>query len=401
MLALQSVVVVVGEKRSRDLRSKSTVGNVELVQPPSTKAAPFMATPVPLLAHSINLTLQFLTLSQREAEPLPPHLISNPLGQRHHFLQLSPDDPSSYLSWPSESDTGIIGTLLQSYIPPVDDTQYSNYPVQYTSDTETTCAHVHVLLPRTPGQKNSVPAVTAEHDNSLFDGQLGSFADPALRLVFLWDHQDGSWKYHDAGLMPFPPHSYSSLVDALSSTSTNTNTMSRLHEDFLDDPSLVPDHDEGEDEDAYWNAYGQRNHDGEEEDENERWPQQAPKPGVPVAPPNSFGNTEAHLSHYRKKNCQKTHTGLNILSSTVRTASYLYMSTPNSLLWRSRFWRLYCSLAHPNPRTQIRTSPISAPRHKLSKYLPNRTSINSSLPKSSHRAPQRPSATATIPASAR
>jgi len=185
-------------------------------------------TVTPLLPHSINLLLQYISPPSQLDAPLPPHLISKSLLQRHHFLHLTPDhDPTPYLCWPSPHQQQAIH-LLESF-QPIHDDQFSSFPIRYTSDPENTYAHVRI----TP------------------DDQSG------LRIIFQWDQDDG-WKYHNASLMPFPPLSHSSLHDAASNTLYPSNGQSQ--HDFLQDhaPSIRPGHEHSShDDDSYWNAYGQ------------------------------------------------------------------------------------------------------------------------------------------------
>ncbi|KAK0233210.1 hypothetical protein IW262DRAFT_59437 [Armillaria fumosa] len=128
---------------------------------------------------------------------LPPHLISTALRQRHHFLQIDPhENLADYLTWPSPDQPHIVDLLTSL---PADDCDLS---ICYTGDQESNYAHAHVC---------SSP----------------------VRLVFQWDPNDAAWKYHNAGLMPFPQSS-SQRVDEITS------------------------HDK--EEAAYWDAYGQDEH---------------------------------------------------------------------------------------------------------------------------------------------
>ncbi|KAK0208333.1 hypothetical protein DFS33DRAFT_1379864 [Desarmillaria ectypa] len=130
---------------------------------------------------------------------LPPHLISTPLLQRHHFLQINPQENlADYLTWPSPDQPRILDLL--SSLP--DDALASDLSICYTGDQESTYAHAHIL-------------------SSL------------VRLIFQWDYNDASWKYHNAGLMPFPQSSSQRLGE-------------------------IASHDK--EEAAYWDAYGQEDH---------------------------------------------------------------------------------------------------------------------------------------------
>ena len=171
-------------------------------------------------------------------EPLPPNLISKRLLQRHHFLNLTPDNAAEYLAWPSQSGEshGLDLLDIQS-LPTVDD----HLSVQYTADTEDLLAHVRI--------------------------------SPNLRLVFLWEQESG-WQYHNLAPMPFPPDAYADLSDARALYSPNDFLQMQGHEvkassddensywnsycggdDDLDRPSSIKVLDESNSEDAYWARY--------------------------------------------------------------------------------------------------------------------------------------------------
>jgi len=140
-------------------------------------------------SHTIRLVLLYIF----QALPLPPHLLSKSLLQRHHFLNISPDDYVAYLAWPGSSPE-LLAEALIGLSSPTDD-QDALYTIAYTSDKETTLAHVSVA--------SIDPA-----SNSL------------IRLVFIWDNDDATWKYHNLGLMPFPQDSVPSVDQAMSQTTS-------------------------------------------------------------------------------------------------------------------------------------------------------------------------------------
>jgi hypothetical protein len=141
--------------------------------------------------------------------PLPPHIISTPLRQRHHFLSLSPDSPVDYLAWPSPNQSHAVNLLRSLPLPSHD----FLFPIQYAADPSNIYAHVRI---------------TAD-----------------IRLVFLWDIE--GWQYHNLALMPFPADSYVSLADAMAVHSPD---------DFL--PEQHPTNNvEDNDDTSYWNSYGQ------------------------------------------------------------------------------------------------------------------------------------------------
>ena len=184
-------------------------------------------SPTPLENSTVHLTLQYISPPSQLDRPLPPHLLSKSLLQRHHFLDISHENPSDYLCWPSDSSAKAVD-LLESR-PSSHDDEPQLYPIHYASDAENTYAHV--VLP---------PAGS--------DGE-------AARLVFQWDNN--GWKFHNTALMPFPPASAASLRDVLvahepvaaSNTSSHISPQSNSH-------GFGHGADDGSDDDDYWNAYG-------------------------------------------------------------------------------------------------------------------------------------------------
>ncbi|KAF8168072.1 hypothetical protein B0H34DRAFT_44193 [Crassisporium funariophilum] len=145
--------------------------------------------------------------------PLPPHLISRPLLQRHHFLRLSIDNPADYLAWPSAEQSHAVQLLQNQQIP----SHEIAFPIQYTADSENITAHVRI---------------TSD-----------------LWLSFIWDPEDG-WQYHNVALMPFPSNSYTNFSDAFAAFSPD---------DFLPQHNYTVNVAE-DDDDSYWDSYGQGEH---------------------------------------------------------------------------------------------------------------------------------------------
>jgi hypothetical protein len=191
-----------------------------------------------LTPESIAVILQYI-LPPSQLSPLPPHLLSSSLLQRHHFLKISPDQPASYLAWPSDSDDHHTAVcLLEDYQCPIDDRLYSSFPIRYTSDPESAYAHVSISMEHSPG----------------------------IRLVFQWNTPDG-WKYHNLALMPFPSNSFELLQDALQSQHFPAEAGDQVDTDLSywdaytgsDDSQSVPpievaDYQHGA-EDHYWSQY--------------------------------------------------------------------------------------------------------------------------------------------------
>ncbi|KAJ8702636.1 hypothetical protein PTI98_001336 [Pleurotus ostreatus] len=177
-----------------------------------------MMAPAPFEAHDLALVLSSL---HSYSGALPPDFFSLPLRKRHHFLAIDPSDHHEFLSWPSPDSAGAVDRLLEyaglNSLP--------NFSVAYTADAESTFAHCHLRLIHDPA------------------------SSPDLRLVFHWDDPTRQWKFHNTALMPFPPGAEPSL-------SQSTTMAPFLHDDFLHEPEAIRvDHDHDND-DAYWDAYG-------------------------------------------------------------------------------------------------------------------------------------------------
>jgi hypothetical protein len=179
--------------------------------------------PIPISPHTINLILQYIAPPSQLARPIPPHLLSRSLLQRHIFLEISPEDSSSYLSWPSPGRDRAI-QLLESLPMPLDELS-PDFLVGYAVDPEHAYAHVHV----------------------------NSTGDDGLRLLFEWDGQE-SWKYHDSNVMPFPAGTRPSLGDIPTSAAVpNPIPISEFAKEKQDKGG---DSDAKNDDDDYWNLYG-------------------------------------------------------------------------------------------------------------------------------------------------
>lgn len=188
-------------------------------------------SPTPVPASVVHVLLQYICPPSQLDNPLPPHLLSSSLLQRHHFLNISPAEPADYLSWPSSTNTQaeLIAALEACSLPPTD-IDPSSYAVQYSFDGEEYLAHV------------SVPSA--------------GIAQP--RLILKWEDGEG-WKYHDLELMPFPPGSKADLKELKQSPS--------LHPVSLPVPTHPVPWGNGsstagfhlgidDNDDEYWNAYG-------------------------------------------------------------------------------------------------------------------------------------------------
>jgi len=183
---------------------------------------------IAISSYTINLILQYISPPSQLARTIPSHLLSRSLLQRHVLLEISPQDPSAYLSWPStDSDRAI--QHLESLQMPLDELA-PDFLVGYTVDPERAYAHVHVK----------------------------PTGDNGLRLVFEWDGEE-SWKYHDSTLMPFPPGTRPFLDDPAALAAS----------DSIPSPSFgggqqVKGASGDGDDDDYWNSYGAEDDSGME-----------------------------------------------------------------------------------------------------------------------------------------
>ena len=169
--------------------------------------------------------------------PLPPHLLSRNLAERHHFLSISASDTEEYLCWPSEDASKAVDALEHGQ-----HESEAEYHVRYTApDLETLLAHVQ------PNDRSQV------------------------QIVFSWDDETRTWKYHDTRLMPFPKTSFVSLEEALAQrprVGPGSRSASPLSDGYWDGygseddsqrmsvpPNIVTEDDEKA-EAAYWASYG-------------------------------------------------------------------------------------------------------------------------------------------------
>ena len=198
----------------------------------SSPQCPYVSSPPPALTMSpsplspnvLHVLLQYISPPSQLTHPIPPHLLSKTLLQRHHFLRLTPDTPDEYLCWPSSPEKKAqILELLESRSRPIDDDQPTTYPVQYSFDGEDFFAHVDI----SPGDEDRP------------------------RVILQWD-ESGEWKYHNVDLMPFPPGSRALLDDVLVPPPAPAPVViqTRAAPSYFD--TDLPE----DDEDDYWNAYG-------------------------------------------------------------------------------------------------------------------------------------------------
>ena len=159
-------------------------------------------------------------------QPLPRHLLSVPLFQRHHFLAISPRDPVAYLTWPGDSNPQRVLALLEGIRPEDWPPDGLNVQIRYAADPDAVYAHVRI---------DSISAFHLDTQSS-------------VQLIFLWDQPSSSWKYHNSAFGDFPKHAHSDL----------SHTMAFFHfpNDLLPERICSSSVNNLVDDDAYWNAYG-------------------------------------------------------------------------------------------------------------------------------------------------
>ncbi|KAI0004304.1 hypothetical protein BJV74DRAFT_881451 [Russula compacta] len=191
--------------------------------------------PIPIPSYTINLILQYISPPSQLASPIPSNLLSRSLLQRHSFLEISPEDAPSYLSWPSPDRDRAI-QYLESLPMPLDELA-PDLVVGYAVDPEHAYAHVH----------------------------LKPTGDDGLRLVFEWDGEE-SWRYHDSNVMPFPRGTRPSLVDAVAGATSVSVPIPEFGEEKQDKSGNCDGDGDGEgdsgSDDDYWNSYGKENNSG-------------------------------------------------------------------------------------------------------------------------------------------
>jgi len=175
------------------------------------------ATPIP--PHVVYTVFQYIL---PPALPIPLHLLSRPLVERHHFLSVSPTDSAAYLCWPSPHTAQVTEALEHAAqgalaSEPEHDVRYS------APDQETLLAHVR------------------------------PYAESPLQIVFTWDAGTESWRYHDARMLPFPDAARSSLDDALANRARAVPGLVFPYSD-ADEPSNGTRSSSPADDD-YWAGY--------------------------------------------------------------------------------------------------------------------------------------------------
>jgi hypothetical protein len=200
------------------LQTGSNVPSMHATSVPRTEPGPEQV--VPLGESTIASTLQFLI--PPSVHGIPPSIASRPLLQRHHFLQITPEEPGSYFflnpEHPSQDTSKVLSTLNELADQNMEDLARS---VLYSTDGEDVLSHV----------------ITA--------------APGAIQFVFIWEKPDDDsektgWKYLD--VKPFSPSSglYRSLEEAEEARLRVESTKSSLARSASGN-SIA--------DDSYWSAY--------------------------------------------------------------------------------------------------------------------------------------------------
>lgn len=136
--------------------------------------------PPPLPVHLVNLTLQYLL---PPTAPIPLHLLSRELLQRHHFLNISSDDPAAYFCW-SSFDTS------------------SSSSTSIIQDLELRAGNETLL-------NKEVHDITYEHDEEGSRARVKLADDLDLYILFVWQGSqdsgslgDDGWRYYDTKRLP-------------------------------------------------------------------------------------------------------------------------------------------------------------------------------------------------------
>lgn len=198
-----------------------------------------VVTPTPISTHLVQTVLHYILPPNL---PIPPHLLSTPALERHHYLSISPEDTTAYLCWPSsDSNVDVEDIVRLMEQASSQDTLMSKpeHEVRYTaSDEDTVLAHV---------RPNS---------------------ESPLRILFMWSSDDSRWGYHDCRLMPFPPSAHSQLEPAIANSARSLSRSSSPDSDYWGGygssdtspdvviPPVLSAEDEEKAEAAYWASYG-------------------------------------------------------------------------------------------------------------------------------------------------
>lgn len=184
----------------------------------------------PLPVHHINLTLQYLL---PPTAPLPIHLLSKDLLQRHHFLRITPDVPEEYFCWPTFPSSA--ASIIQD--------------LEFRAGNET-------LLNKEQHD------ITYEHDEEGSRARVRLSDELDLYIMFVWQDSDepgsdgeAGWRYYDIKRLPITPSHHA----VASEPKGETQPMTFINQHDLDSPELsggAYTRSSSPSSDAYWDNYG-------------------------------------------------------------------------------------------------------------------------------------------------
>ncbi|KAH8120368.1 hypothetical protein DFH11DRAFT_1539519 [Phellopilus nigrolimitatus] len=217
-----------------------------------------MSDPSALPPHAVTLLLSYLSPLD---QPLPPHLLSAPLRQRHHFLGLgadldTPQDAAAYLSWPAPSgvqtDALSIADLLGALPSAENFDPLVAYPIKYSYDGEAVYAHAQVPV-HDFGDRNSEGTRRDRDERGRLEisrCQANAFPRGHSRLAQAALDPTASSSSHTATVSENAPHTHS--VHFASSVLKSNSYQAESGPDS--------------DDDAYWNLYGRSSSDDDEDE---------------------------------------------------------------------------------------------------------------------------------------
>lgn len=168
--------------------------------------------------------------------PLPEHLIARDLLQRHHFLDINPDNVESYFCWPSSNPSDIIREL-ELLAGNVDILERASHEIVYEEDL------------------GSISSEDDEPSSAQFRARVRIADDQDLWMLFVWQGADeagsrgeAGWRYFDTKrILPSDTRARATSSALESSPELDASTsMSPAEVSRPTSPSS----------DAYWDNYG-------------------------------------------------------------------------------------------------------------------------------------------------
>lgn len=167
--------------------------------------------------------------------PLPEHLLARDLLQRHHFLEIAPDNVESYFCWPSSSPSDVI-RQLELLAGNVHILERVSHEIVYDDDAGSSSSHEEGASPQ-------------------YRARVRIADDQDLWIQFVWQGADepgsrgeAGWRYFDTKRMSpseSRPRATSSAIGSAPELDASTS-MSPAEVSRPSSPSS----------DAYWDNYG-------------------------------------------------------------------------------------------------------------------------------------------------